>query len=148
MLKNNLIALLDQTFPDVNKLFSSPARESDGHEKWIDFIAQFWHCESVSSLSQKAFAARYEKWCRKNGYNFSAGKAEEVYVASIGHFPTLPQNDFTKTLVIQTVSQLNSLCETVATLKTEMNNISSKLPEYEGSRHARRWSFSCTAAYR
>lgn len=131
MLKNNLIALLDQTFPDVNKLFSSPARASDGHEKWIDFVAQFWHSECVSSLSQKTFTVRYEKWCRKNGYNFSAGKAEEVYVASTGYFSTLPQNNFTKTLITGAVLQLNSLCETVATLKTEMNKIASELPEYE-----------------
>lgn len=106
MLKNNLIALLDQTFPDVNKLFSSPARETDGHEKWIDFVRHFWHCEYVSSLSQRAFALRYEKWCRKNGYKFSASKAEKIYFESAGHFGTLPKNDFTKTLIQQAVIQL------------------------------------------
>ena len=31
--KNNLIALLDQTFPGVNGFFDSPAR-NDGHQKW------------------------------------------------------------------------------------------------------------------
>ena len=36
MLKNNLIALLDQTYPGVNNLFDSPVR-SDGHQKWVDF---------------------------------------------------------------------------------------------------------------
>lgn len=36
MLKNNLISLLDTTFPDVNQLFRSPAR-ADGSEKWVDF---------------------------------------------------------------------------------------------------------------
>ena len=45
MLKNNLISLLDQVFTSANELFTSPARESDGHEKWIDFISEFWHCE-------------------------------------------------------------------------------------------------------
>jgi len=35
-LKNNLISLLDQSFPDVNTLFSSVPRR-DGHEKWVDF---------------------------------------------------------------------------------------------------------------
>lgn len=33
MQKNNLIALLDSCFPNVNTLFTSPRRESDGHEK-------------------------------------------------------------------------------------------------------------------
>ena len=40
MMKNNLIALLDMTFPDANKLFSSP-RRADGSEKWLDFLATF-----------------------------------------------------------------------------------------------------------
>jgi transposase len=130
-LKNNLISLLDQTFPDVNKLFTSPARESDGHEKWIDFVARFWHCECVSSLSLRAFSERYRKWCRKNGYNFTENKAEEIYSASAGHFGTLPKNDFTETLLSQAVAQLNSLCETVAALKAEMDKLASELPEYE-----------------
>ena len=34
--KANLIALLDNTYPGVNKLFDSPARE-DGSEKWVDY---------------------------------------------------------------------------------------------------------------
>ena len=46
MLKNNLISLLDTTFPDANRLFTSPPR-ADGSEKWVDFVATFWHCECV-----------------------------------------------------------------------------------------------------
>ena len=38
MLKNNLISLLDTTFPDANRLFTSPPR-ADGSEKWVDFVA-------------------------------------------------------------------------------------------------------------
>ena len=41
MMKNNLIALLDQTYPGVNALFDSPVRE-DGSQKWVDFAAAFW----------------------------------------------------------------------------------------------------------
>ena len=51
MLKNNLIALLDQIFLNVNKLFNSPPRKSDGHEKWVDFAMKFWHCECVCGIS-------------------------------------------------------------------------------------------------
>ena len=32
-IKNNLIALLDQSYPDVNKFFDSKAR-NDGSQKW------------------------------------------------------------------------------------------------------------------
>ena len=41
MMKNNLIALLDQTYPGVNALFDSPVRE-DGSQKWVDFATAFW----------------------------------------------------------------------------------------------------------
>jgi transposase len=131
MLKNNLISLLDQTFPGANELFSSPAREKDGHEKWIDFVAAFPHCHCVASLSKRVFAARYEKWCRKNGYNFCSDKAEEVYSTAHNCLPTLPDNDFAQTLIIQTVNQLNNLCRTVASVKAEMSKLASALPEYD-----------------
>ena len=131
MLKNNLISLLDQTFPGANDLFSSPARESDGHEKWIDFVAAFPHCHSVATLSRQVFTTKYEKWCRKNRYNFCVHKAEQVYSAALNCLPTLPNNDFTKTLITQTVNQLNNLCQTVAAVKSEMSKIASELPEYD-----------------
>lgn len=131
MLKNNLISLLDQTFPCANGLFTSPAREKDGHEKWIDFVADFPHCNCISSLSLQKFAVKYEKWCRKNGYNFCAEKAEHIYSTALNCFPTLPNDEFSKTLIVSAVAQINSLCETVAKVKAEMSKIASQLPEYE-----------------
>ena len=44
--KANLIALLDNTYPGVNKLFDSPVRE-DGSEKWVDYAYSFWHVDCV-----------------------------------------------------------------------------------------------------
>jgi len=80
MLKNNLIALLDQTFPDANRLFNSTARK-DGHEKWVDFSAAFWHCKCVSDISENAFSERYAKWCKKHRYNYSPVKPRCVCCA-------------------------------------------------------------------
>ena len=60
MQKNNLIALLDSCFPNANTLFSSPRRESDGHEKWVDFVLQFPHINSVSKLCLSAFKTKYQ----------------------------------------------------------------------------------------
>lgn len=34
---NNLISLIDQSFPNANEFFDSPVRQSDGHIKWSDF---------------------------------------------------------------------------------------------------------------
>ena len=40
-MKNNLIGILDQTYPGVNTYFDSPAR-SDGSQKWVDFASTYW----------------------------------------------------------------------------------------------------------
>ena len=53
-LQNNLISLTDKTFPGVNELFSSPER-TDGHQKWVDFVMTFWHCDCICRVSEKAF---------------------------------------------------------------------------------------------
>ena len=73
MLKNNLISLLDTTFPNVNRLFRSPVR-ADGSEKWVDFAADFWHCGCICERSEKSFVRKYQQWCKKHGYRFSAEK--------------------------------------------------------------------------
>ena len=55
MIKNNLISLTDSTFPGINKLFTSPERQSDGHEKWVDFLNAFHHInDSVELLITQA----------------------------------------------------------------------------------------------
>lgn len=131
MLKNNLISVLDQTFPDVNKLFSSPPRKLDGHEKWIDFAAKFWHCECISKLSENTFKERYQKWCKRAGYNYSETKATEIYDRVQHQVHTLPKNDATKLLVTQAILQLNAIAETLAAIINEMRRLSAMLPEYD-----------------
>lgn len=58
MQKNNFIALLDCCFPGANKLFTSPRRELDGHEKWVGFVLKFPHVDSVAKLSLSAFQSK------------------------------------------------------------------------------------------
>lgn len=129
MLKNNLISLLDTAFPDANRLFSSPPR-ADGSEKWVDFIATFWHCECVCELSEKAFTTKYQKWCKKHGYNFNQDKALDIYASACGHFTVMPKTDTTKLLVQQAVAQLQATSFALAALKKEMQTLASSLPEY------------------
>jgi len=131
MLVNNLIALLDQTFPGINALFTSPARENDGHEKWIDFVRKFYHSGCVSSASLRAFSERYEKWCHKNGYKYSVDKAVEIYALAEQSVTTLPQTSFSESLITGAASQINSLCETISNVKFDMTLIASDLIEYE-----------------
>ena len=129
MLKNNLISLLDTAFPDANRLFTSPTR-ADGSEKWVDFISTFWHCECVCGLSEKAFTAKYQKWCKRHGYNFSQDKALAIYASACGHFSVMPKNDTTKILVEQAVSQLQATSAALAALRNEMQSLAASLPEY------------------
>ena len=129
MLKNNLISLLDTTFPDANRLFTSPPR-TDGSEKWVDFVAAFWHCECICGLSEKAFAAKYQKWCRKHGYHFSEDKALDIYASACGHFGVMPKTDTAKLLVEQAIFQLRATSAALAALKQEMQSLAASLPEY------------------
>lgn len=130
MLKNNLISLLDSTYPGANELFSSPPRRKDGHEKWVDFVAHFWHCKCVYSHSQKAFTERYRKWCKRAGYNFSEAKAEDVYIESLGYVSVIPMNDTTKLLITQAAAQINATSETTELIAREMKSLAASLPEY------------------
>ena len=114
-LQNNLISLTDKTFPGVNEMFSSPER-TDGHQKWVDFVMTFWHCDCICRVSEKASTERYRKWCKRKGYHFSAEKALDAYAGSCGHFTTLPKNDNTKLLITTAAQQLLASKTTLAAL--------------------------------
>ena len=77
-MKNNLIALLDQTYPGANEFFGNHAR-SDGRQKWVDFVYTYWHVDCVRTKSLDAFTEHYKNWCKRKGYYFSADKVEKVY---------------------------------------------------------------------
>ena len=128
-MKNNLIGILDQTYPGVNTYFDSPAR-SDGSQKWVDFASIYWHVDCVRKMSLNAFTDHYQKWCKRKKYNFSKSKAEEIYGKAKELVPVLPKDEITKRIIKQAVEQLNSASSTVEELRTLMNDTASKLPEY------------------
>lgn len=70
---NNLVALLEQSFPGIRSHFTSPPR-ADGSQKWVDFVGAFWHLDCVRGVSLNAFTERYQKWCARHGYQFSSAK--------------------------------------------------------------------------
>lgn len=128
-MKNNLIALLDQTFPGANDFFASPAR-SDGSQKWVDFVHTYWHVDCVRSRSLGAFTEHYQNWCRRKGYNFSTSKAENIYQLSCDMIAVFPKDSSTKMLIRQAVAMLNTASETVESLRLKMDETASTLPEY------------------
>lgn len=128
-MKNNLIGILDQTYPGVNTYFDSPARD-DGSQKWVDFATTYWHVDCVRKMSLNAFVDHYKNWCKRKKYNFSKDKAEEIYGTAKELVPVLPKDDITKLIVKQAIEQLNTTSKTVEELRTLMNETASKLPEY------------------
>ena len=128
-MKNNLIALLDQTYPGANDLFDSPAR-SDGSQKWVDFVHTYWHVDCVRSKTLDAFTGHYRNWCKRKGYNFSSEKAEKIYHFSSDLIAVSPKDGNTKLLIHQAVTMLDTASETVEALRLKMDETASTLPEY------------------
>ena len=128
-MKNNLISILELTYPGSNEYFTSPSR-SDGHQKWIDFAYTYWHVDCVRNQSLSAFLDHYKKWCKRNKYSFSETKANYIYEQAQNIAPVLPKDDLTKSLVKQAAGELISLSTTVEALRTLMDQTASKLPEY------------------
>ena len=129
-MQNNLIALLDKTFPGANELFDSPLR-MNGHQKWVDFVATFWHCDCIARTGQGIFIERYKKWCKRKGYYFSEEKAFDVYVSSLGHWTTLPKNAYAKLLVTNACTLLIAANKGLIAIKKELLRISTLMPEHK-----------------
>jgi transposase len=127
--KNNLISMLDQTYPGANDFFDSPAR-SDGSQKWVDFAFTYWHVDCVRNMSLSSFTEHYQKWCKRKGYNFQPNKAEKIYDASKNLIAVLPKDSMTKMLIKQAVEQLDTASKIVEELRDQMDQTASQLPEY------------------
>ena len=131
MMNNNLISLLDLTFPGINKLFTSPSRESDGHEKWVDFVLKFPHCDMISKLTIKAFAKKYKKWSDKNSYHFTESSCEKIYAFAKECVSSISSDKAIVFSVVQAAKMLISATENCHAIQYEMNRVASQLPEYD-----------------
>ena len=128
-MKNNLIVLLDQTYPGANNFFNSPAK-SDDSQKWVDFANTHWHVDCIRTRSLDAFTAHYKNWCKRRDYNFSADRAEEIYRISSYLIAVFPNDGNTKMLIRQATAMLNTAFETVESLRRQMDETASMLPKY------------------
>ena len=93
-------------------------------------MATFPHCECVCELTEKAFISKYQRWCKKHGYNFSRDKALDIYASACGHIGVMPKTPTAKFLVEQAVSQLRATSAAMAALRNEMQTLAASLPEY------------------
>ena len=129
-LRNGLISILDQTFPNANRFFSSSMPTKSGHQKWVDFVERFWHKDCVAAVSLRSFANTLEKWCKRSGYHYSSADAEYIHAQARNAVATLPRNDSTKLLIKQAIHALNTIYESLQVIREEMQRLSSLLPEY------------------
>ena len=120
MLRNRLISLLDQTFPNANKLFKDSTRTIHGHVKRVDFVLRFWHKDCVAAVSLNVFKDTFRKWCKKTGYRFNYSDAERIHNIARNTVATLPKNDSTKLLIMQAAKCLNSVYESLQIQRDEM----------------------------
>lgn len=127
--KANLIALLDNTYPGVNKLFDSPVRDN-GSEKWVDYAYSFWHVDCVRKIGIKTFTQRYHAFCQKHHYIFQPAKPEELFHASKELVAVFQKEKNYKLLIQQSIKQLNLASKHVELLRKEMNELAASLPEY------------------
>ena len=126
---NNLIALLEQTFPGIRKCFDSPVR-NDGSQKWVDFVITFWHADCVRKYSIDAFAERYKKWCKKHGYFVLSNTIDKVYAVAQNAVVLVPISQTTKVIIQEAAKQLTAISRSVELYRAEMNHIAETLPEY------------------
>lgn len=127
--KNNLMSLLDQTCPGLNELFNC-ARRPNGQTKWVDVAHRFWHCEYITSFSEKKFIEVYNEWCKRQGYKASDDKADMFYRQAKECIATLPKNEYTKNLVQKAAEDVQALGRLIAETQQEMDRLASMLPEY------------------
>ena len=130
ILKNGLIALLDQTFPNANRFFAKAPRTVAGHYKWVDFVHRFWHKDCVSGVSFTSFSESFRKWCQRCGYRFSSTDTETIYRTAQNSVATLPKNQSVKILITQAVESLNAVYDSLQIMRNEMYRLASLLPEF------------------
>lgn len=120
MLKNNLISLTDTAFPGINKLFTSQERPSDGHLKWVDFVAKFSHRDTVAKLSLNAFKKKYKSWCEKNKYHYQDSKAEEIHAHARKCVAGVSAEETFCLMITKAAEFVNAACENENALKNEI----------------------------
>jgi transposase len=128
--KNRLYSLLERSFPGIDGFFSSPAK-SNGHQKLIDFVIEFWHNDCVSSLDSAKFTEKYQKFCKKNRYNFDEPTAAEIHAMSRENLTTMAKSDATKMLVSDAAKHVLTISIRVEKLRAEMIRLAKQLPEFE-----------------
>ena len=129
-LKNNLISLLDLTYPGVNAFFDSPVLKN-GSQKWLDYAYSFWHADCVRTIGLKTFTERYKKFCKRHGYIFQPDKPKSLFESSKELIAVAPKDHIYKDMVLSAIVQVNLISAQIESMRLKMDELASTLPEYE-----------------
>lgn len=126
-----LTHILDYTMPGIKELLNS-FNESNGKDKLGDFVDKYWHFDEIKKMSEEEFIKDYNKWAKEKGYHSNQEKAIEIHTLAMKSIPTLSSNTpSTKMIVKESVRVLKEIDATLYKILTFMQEISSKLPEYQ-----------------
>lgn len=124
--KVELSNLIDLTFPGLNDLISN--------ENCIFLLLEIYikypHPEEVLKSIEAKFINDFEKISKKLGHRIGKVLAEKVYALAKETIPTRPNNSLTHLAVQECVSTLLRLEESTKNIITEMDKLSSELPEF------------------
>ena len=126
----DLIHMLDQTMPGIKKEFNS-LNEANGKDKLLDFAKTYWHFDTITKKSERAFVNSYVKWAKKMGYRPNPNKATKIYSIAKEGIPSLPANQTTKMLVEEAADVLKRANEALIKIITRIKTIAKSLPEYQ-----------------
>ena len=83
-------------------------------------------------MSEEEFIKDYNKWAKEKGYHSNQEKAIEIHTLAMKSIPTLSSvTPSTKMIVKESVRVLKEIDATLYKILTFMQEISSKLPEYQ-----------------
>ena len=123
--------ILDETMPGIKTIISSYSPHF-GKDKVVSFAYEYWHYDNITSLSEDEFTASYQKWAKKEGYQFSENKAHIIYLHAQNSITTLSSKIYsTKLMILEIIEGLLQTTQSLSRILARMQELAKGLPEYE-----------------
>lgn len=125
-----LTHMLDYTMPGIKREFKA-WDERYNKDKLSDFVERFWHYDLITSMSLEEFITEYNSWAKEKEYQPSNSKAVKIYELATAGIPTLSSSiPSTKMLMLEAISSLRAINNSLNEILTRMKKLAKTLPEY------------------
>lgn len=129
--KHVLLNLLEQSMPQITVLIANDTQNIK-RDKLNAFVKKYWHYDNITKFTQKQFVHNYKQWAKKEGYQASQLKAEQIHTLASNKIPTLSSQDpSTKMLILEAVRMHREINASTDMILTQMIDIAKTLLEYE-----------------